>query len=74
MRPNAIASACPASIAASALSPVKPPTEIRTPFQFPDGAEQHHRRRHILVIDLGTPGSARSRLDEMQVGKAEPVE
>jgi len=34
MRPNAIASAWPSLIAASAVSPVKPPAVISTPFQI----------------------------------------
>ena len=34
MRPNAIASACPAAIAAFAVSPVKPPAVMSLPFQI----------------------------------------
>jgi hypothetical protein len=34
IRPNAMASAWPAAIAASAVSPVKPPAEIKTPLQI----------------------------------------
>src|ERR1700716_3313965 len=39
----------------------------------PDRPEQHHRRRHVLVIDLGAASAARTRLDEMQIGKAKRV-
>src|SRR6185312_7293766 len=41
---------------------------------FPDRAEQHHRRRHVLVVDLGAAGAGRAWLDEVQIGKAERVE
>jgi hypothetical protein len=34
IRPNAIASAWPSAIAALAVSPVKPPAVISTPFQI----------------------------------------
>ena len=72
MRPNAMASAWPAAIAASAVSPVKPPAEISTP--APDRPEQHHCGRHVLVVDLGAAGAARARLDEVQIGKAKRIE
>src|SRR3954468_8376782 len=72
MRPNAIASAWPAAIAASAVSPVKPPAVINTPRQI--GRNSTIAEGYVLMVDLGAAGAARSRLDEMQVGKAERIE
>ena len=41
---------------------------------FPDRTKQHHRRRHVLMVDLGAAGAGGARLDEMQIRQAKRVE
>jgi len=72
MRPNAMASTWPSAIAG--LCALAGEAAGRDQDAFPDRAEQHHRRRHVLVIDLGAAGAARARLDEMQIGKPQRIE
>ena len=72
MRPNAMASAWPSRD--RRLRGLAGEAAGGDQHAVPDRAEQHHRRRHVLMVDLGTAGAAGARLDEMQIGEAERIE
>ena len=72
MRPKATASACPSAIAG--LRDFAGKAAGRDQHALPDRTTQHHRRRHVLPVDLGTARAARARLDEVQIGEAKRIE
>src|ERR1700730_18299865 len=77
MRPNAMASAWPCAIAASAVSPVKPPAEIKTPRQ--SGRNSTIADGTFWQFTSARPAAraarpSRARLDETQIGKPQRIE
>ncbi len=58
MRPNAMASAWPS--ADRRIRGLAGKAAGGDQHALPDRAEQHHRRRHVLMVDLGAAGAARS--------------